>query len=287
MLGFSSNPFSVKPAAFHNELVGYSLEEVFNRIETGDVLFIQGNYGSGKTTLLKHIIRRFGGKKRVIYYNCSASERLDTKNLLLGRSLFSKILKVLPSDMILLVDEAQELKISDAKDLLPYFASNIKSVVFLGAQYKKGNFPKELKKFLDGNVVTLNKLTPEQAVELVRKRIGKIGILSDETIKKVYSYSGSNPRTLLENCEDLCRYAVDSESSTVTNDHIKAVLKKSKKPAKRVRKTKKTARTKRSRQKPEIKIEEISSDTSKKVGFEYNIDNIRTYEEEMDTLRNQ
>lgn len=309
-LGFSSNPFSIKPAAFENELVGYNLGEIFSRIETGDMLFIQGDYGSGKTTMLKQIISRFGGKKKVIYYNCSASNALDTKKLLLGRNFFSRAFKVLPSDMILLVDEAQQLKLNDSRDIMPYFASNIKSVVFLGAQYKKESFTKDMKKFLEGNVSVLNKLTPEQAVELVRRRIGSIQLLSDEIIKTVYHLSGLNPRLLLENCEDLCRYAVERGSGIVTDEHIKAVLqpkpvalkpakkaKQPKQPAKRKQKApkpkelrKKAAKSPKQRQKtqkPKIEIEEVEGDTSKRVGFEYNVNNIRTYEEEMATTKNE
>ncbi len=285
-VGFSSNPFSIKPGAFHNELVGYNLNSTLDNIDSGCVVFIEGEYGSGKTTLMKQIIRRFGGKRKVIYYNCSAQDQLNTRKLLLGRSFLSKTLKVLPSDMILIVDEAQDFKLQDSQDMMAYFPEHIKSAVFVGVSYNRKSFTNELNKQLNGNIIRLNRLTPEQAVELVRKRVGNLPILPDDVIKEAYKRSGLNPRALLENCEDLCRHAVEKGADKITEGHINAVLKKAQAPKKKKRRmVKKRAKKPAKPKEQEIEIQEISSDTSKRVGFEYNVENIRTYEEEMATIK--
>ena len=54
--GFHNNPFSIKPAAFHSKVIGYDLSEIFDKVDNGKVLFIEGKFGFGKTTILKHII---------------------------------------------------------------------------------------------------------------------------------------------------------------------------------------------------------------------------------------
>ena len=76
-LGFFDNPFSIKPAAFDNELMGYSqvIKEINDKVAGSYIVFISGEYGTGKTTVLKKIINEFKGKKQVIYYNYNQSEK--------------------------------------------------------------------------------------------------------------------------------------------------------------------------------------------------------------------
>ena len=52
-LGFYNNPFSIKPMAFHDEIIGYDVDLVLGKIGNGEVMLIEGNYGKGKTTILK------------------------------------------------------------------------------------------------------------------------------------------------------------------------------------------------------------------------------------------
>src|SRR3989338_3583834 len=93
-LGFNNNPFSIKPAAFHNELFGLNIQDTINKIETGNVIFIEGDYGTGKTTLLKGIVNKFGGKKKIIYYSCNRTEdTINVDKLMTNRTFFSKIFK--------------------------------------------------------------------------------------------------------------------------------------------------------------------------------------------------
>ena len=70
-LGFYNNPFSIKPAAFSDEVIGYNLDEVFDKIDSGKIVYVIGGFGTGKTTLMKHIIRRFGGRRQVVHVTIS------------------------------------------------------------------------------------------------------------------------------------------------------------------------------------------------------------------------
>ena len=59
-LGFKQNPLSIKPAALHDEVIAYDLEDIYDKVEFGEVIFIEGPYGMGKSTILKNIVNEFG-----------------------------------------------------------------------------------------------------------------------------------------------------------------------------------------------------------------------------------
>ncbi len=265
-VGFFSNPFSIKPGAFHDQVIGYDLREFLDRVEQGRVQFVKAGYGNGKTTILKHIVRRFGGQRKVAFVTCNISEgAFDTKRLLTGRSLFNKAFSIVPSGMILLVDEAQDITFAEAEEILHFYRNgNIKAVVFFGTDIRMKSFPKGLGALMKGNVLNLSGLSSDEAVEMVRKRIGNIRLLPAPVIRRLYSISGNNPRRLLEHCEDLCRHVVSKNDSVATESHVRALFgRKAKKAVKRS---------------PEIRIEEISD---KGVSLKFDYSNIRSYEEEM------
>ena len=217
-LGFYNNPFSIKPAAFSDEVIGYNLDEVFDKIDSGKIVYVIGGFGTGKTTLMKHIIRRFGGRRQVVHVTRSTSEEsMNTEKILRGKYGFcGKFFRGLPSQMILLVDEAQDITNEDSEQLLKHYQrGNIKSVVFFGAHIAKQSFVKDMEQLLNGNTINLNALTDDQAVSLIRRRIGSSKMISDSMIKRIVDSSSGNPRTLLENCEDACRLAAASGSREV------------------------------------------------------------------------
>ena len=197
--------------------------------------------------MMKNIINEFGGKRQVAYFSCNRQdESIDVEELLQGKyGTLGKILRLTPSDMILLLDEVEGLSREDQEDLLNFYKDdNIKSVVFFGPKFESVSFDIELKKLMVNNVIQLVKLTPDEAVELIRERIGNIKLLSDDIIKKVFKHSEDNPRLLLENLEDLCRYAVENNDDEVSEDHLKEVLGIKPKPKKAAKKKKKTSKKK-------------------------------------------
>ncbi len=226
-LGFYNNPFSIKPAAFHSMVIGYDLSEVLGKIEKSKVLFIEGDCGYGKTTILKHMIRKFGGSKNVVYYNCNRTDNtIDVEILLKGRyGFFGRLFGGLPSEMIVLLDEVERLSQSDQKELLDFHKEgNIKSIVFFGPNFDKVGFCTEMRKQMVNNVIKLTELTDDEAVQMVKERFGTLKLLSDKIIKQVFRHSGKNPRLMLENLEDLCKYAVENNEEEVKEEHLKEVL---------------------------------------------------------------
>jgi len=161
----------------------------------------------------------------------------------------------MPKEMIMLLDEIEDLTQQDQNDLYKFYKeANIKSIVLFGSNFEKVGFKVELKKLMVNNVIQLTKLTQEEAIELVRQRVGNIRLLPDKIITKVYKLSEYNPRQMLEYLEDLCRYAVEGNDDEVTEEHIKEVLKiKEKKP----RKKRKKEAPKREEPDEDIFVEEI------------------------------
>lgn len=301
-LGFSNNPFTIKPGATTNEIIAYPLQPIMERIEKGEPQFIEAPFGRGKTTILKSIIAKFGGKKKIAYANCIKQECLDVKNLLKNATIKGKIFGNIPKEMILLVDEAQNLSGEDAQEISEFIKSgNIKAVAFFGTEYAKGMLPAETEASLNGNVVHLPHLTPEQAVELVRQRIGNLKLLPDYVIRELYARSDGNPRKLLQNCEDACRKGVELSLTELTVTDIATLLKapaekKQKayaqvkaKPKEQKAATKRATEKKKptTKQKPKKTaqkkqaVREQSAMKEPRINYKgYNLKNIRTYEEE-------
>ncbi|MBI4438559.1 AAA family ATPase [Candidatus Woesearchaeota archaeon] len=283
-LGFYNNPFSIKPAAFHSEIIGYDLEEVFSKMEGGKVLFIKGPMGVGKTTMLKAILSRYGGKKRVIYVSPNTSEgKISFRSLLVGSSFWNRLFSSPAKNMILLVDEAQELRKQETAEISRLVKKgHFRTVVLFGTDYPAERFSDSFNELLKGNIKPLTRLKADHALELVRKRIGDLPIMSDALIKKVYRLSAYNPRKLLENCEDIIKSAVDEGAEKVSDRHVKSVIKESPKPM-----------VKEASEEPKILIEEVrelnvleDKPSRKKVRYSPNL-NVRTYEEEMSTIKKE
>jgi replication-associated recombination protein RarA len=241
--GFHNNPFSIKPAAFDNLVIGYDLSEIYKRIDKGKFIFLEGKYGYGKTTILKKIISKYRGQKDIAYYNCNRSEEeINVEALLKGRYGFvARMFGKMPKNMILLLDEVEKLAVEDQKALHKFHTQgNIQSVVFFGSKFENASFSTEMKKLMVNNVIQLIPLSDKEAVDLVRQRVGNLKLLPDKIIKTVFKNSESNPRIMLENLEDLCRYAVENSEEVVTEDHLNQVMKisetKPKKPKKKKQK---------------------------------------------------
>ncbi len=230
-LGFYNNPFSIKPAAYHDNLYGYddAIGEVINKIKEGGVVFVEGDYGAGKSTMLKKIIHAFGGKKEVVYYSCNITENsINIESLIEGRKGFWSRLFFSGSDenLILLLDEAQDLSKEDSEEVMRSFnEKKFKTVILVTKDIKKMNLAEDMRKaIVKDNVIRIGRLTNEDAVSLIRKRIGSTSLLSDDMIKLILKKSDYNPRRLLKNCEEVCRYAVENIEDKVKEEHIKKVL---------------------------------------------------------------
>jgi len=283
-LGFSANPFNIKPAALNNEVVGHRLGPILEKIENGMVQFIEAPLGSGKTTILKNIISTFGGAKKLIYCSCIKNESLNVNELLKNATLRGKLFGTMPQDMIIMVDEAQNISKDDAEEITDFKEyGNIKSVAFFGLEYDKKLLTEGLNKSLNGNVTVLSYLTPQEAVELVRTRIGNLKLLPDYVIREIYGRTNGNSRRFLQYCEEICKKAVDLSINELTITDVETLLKPSEAPRKkRVKKTVQVKVKKRVQRKKTKKEGNKIKEPAATVTYSgYSLENIRSYEEEM------
>ncbi len=228
-LDFDENPFSTNPKQNHSKLVKMDelTEEVFYRINSGSMLVIEGGEGSGKTTLLMVAAKKFGGKRNVVYLDCEVLDKklnithvLEEKYGVLGR-----ILKKKPKDMILLMDNVHELSKLNTERLKYYFDQNyIKSIVFTSSSYRSAKFSDSLRDRIGERVVKVPKLTPADAVEIVRKRIGDSELFNDKLIEKIFKISGNSVKLLFENCEKVASSAAKKSRKRVQLADFKVLM---------------------------------------------------------------
>ena len=232
-LGFRHNPFMIKPYAYSDELHGYKpyIQKINASIKDGKVVFIEGDYGVGKTSVLKQVIDEFKGQKKLIYYSANRIEGgIDFDSLIKGRAgFFGKMFGNMPKDLILMVDEAQKMNMHDCEKIETLIESGyFKSVVLVSDDMKKVNLSKKLRKMIGKDVIDLGAAFTEQnAQKMVKDRLGdESDFMPSKVVKMIYLKSNKNPRRMLENLEDVAKYAVEEKDrKKVQESDVKEALK--------------------------------------------------------------
>ena len=132
--------------------------------------------------------------------------------------------------MILLLDEAQELTKKDYEKVYSYFEGGyFKSVVLVGVDFNKEELPANVKDHL--KELNISNLKIDQVMDLLKKRVGELPMLTKQVVEELYDLSDNNIRKLLKNCEEVCKYAVTFGEDKITSEVIKEAL-EVKEPAK-------------------------------------------------------
>ncbi len=252
-LGFNNNPFSIKPAAFHDQVVGFDkiVDEISYGILNNKLLIVDGDYGNGKSSILKRLLNDFGGKKQVIYYSCNRMDsRLNVKMLLNGRYGFvGKLFDIKPKEIIMLLDEAQELTAKDYERLYSYYQEGyIKAIVLVGKGIKKNEIVSSFKAHIEE--VSMHKMNEELALQVIKRRVGELPLLPDPIVRKIYQRSDNNVRLMLKICEEVCKKAIESGRKRVTEDFLKQFFQERDNPIEKKAEEKEVIKT-------EVKKEEV------------------------------
>ena len=229
-LGFYTNPFTIKPAPFDNKVFGQDkiLEDLYYKIPAGTMSFIEGRLGTGKTTILKNLISKFRGRGKVIYFSCNRIDsELNIEELLKGKyGFWGRLFGMMPKDMIVLLDEAQQLSAVNTERIKYFFdQGNIKSVLLTGTDYGNTNLHESVKERIghDG-LFKINELTDEQTIAFVRNRVGNTTLVNDDILKKLWHLSGRNPRRLLQRLDRTFRYAVENMENEIKEEHLSKIF---------------------------------------------------------------
>jgi hypothetical protein len=266
-LGFYTNPFTIKPAPFDNKIVGQDqiLEDLYYKVPAGTMSFIEGNLGMGKTTMLKNLITKFRGRGKVIYFSCNRIDtELNVEELLKGKfGFWGRLFSMMPKEMVVLLDEAQELSSVNTERIKYFFdQGNIKSVVFTGTDYSNTNLHESIKERIgqDG-LLKLNELTDDQAVSMIRNRIGNSEIVNDEVIKKVWDIAGKNPRRVLQRFDKVFRYAVENMESEIKLEQLDKIFENSQVPSTSTETEEKSKKEESKEKTPEEEKEDTGKET--------------------------
>jgi type II secretory pathway predicted ATPase ExeA len=228
-LEFEEDPFSIDPRENHENLVEMQevIDEIKYRISASSMLVIEGQLGTGKTTSLMVAANKFGGKKNVVYLDCQILEKnLNITHVLQDRfGVVGRMLNKKPHDMIVLMDNVHELSKQNTERLKYYFDQNyIKSIIFTTKSYRSAKFSQSLRDRIGNRVIKLPKLSDDDAVEVIRNRIGDIELFNDKLIKKIYKMSKGSIKQLLENCKQASINAVNKERRRVQLVDLKFLL---------------------------------------------------------------
>ncbi len=228
VFGFYNSPFNIKPAYFNYGLVGYDsiINELTHKIRAGSMVFIEGPLGSGKTSILKYISYKLRKEKEIIFFSCNQLDKqIDIASLLHSRPWsFRKLFGLKPKAMALLLDEVQELSEENMERIKYFFDhDHIKSVVFAGIDYNNTNFSPSIKERIGNNVIKIPVLSFDNAVKLIRNRIGNWSLLSNEIIEELHILSNYNPRRLLHSCDEVCRQIVISGRNVAKREDVKKI----------------------------------------------------------------
>jgi len=226
-LDYEENPFKDSE---ETELIGYEnvIEEVLYRIESGNIVCVEGKSGAGKTALLNSILNKFGGNGygKVVYLNgqqlnngLNIEKVLNKKAGVLKRMFHKK-----PKNMILLLDEVQDISKKNCERIKYYYDNNfVKSVVFTSSNFKKANFTESLKERIS-KMVKLRDLTEDEAVDIIHSRMGNDEIIPEDVTKEVFNRSGRNMKSFLKNCEKLCAFSFENNGKKVLPEHVNEVF---------------------------------------------------------------
>lgn len=225
-LNLKSNPFD--DIGWEAELIGYDdiIEEIFYRIASGSIVYIEGRDGLGKSALLKRAISQFKGMGKIVYLNGNIVKDINIEEVLVNSNgFFGKLLKRMPDGIILLLDDVNYLSKKNCERLKYFYDQNyVKSIVFTGDSFEKANFTESLKERVS-KVIRLNGINEEDVLELVESRIGDREIFDNpELVKEVWQKSERNFKRFFKNCERLCQHAIEYNGGKITKKEIMDIL---------------------------------------------------------------
>lgn len=185
--GFKSNPLNIE-AEFKDKLYGYDIliEELFYRVNSGNMIFLEGN--NGKTALLYKVIEKYKGKGKVAYVDCNKIiEDLDIKQLITNSKKYMKQnFSGLPNNMILLLDNMNSLSNKNSEMLKYYFdQNNIQSIVMASTSYDDCEIPESIRHRIGNRIYKTKDLTEEELVELTLERLKYGTFITENQVEKI------------------------------------------------------------------------------------------------------
>ena len=143
-IDFDENPFEIRTRMVGQENI---LDEAYYTIMSGNILVIEGSQGTGKTKLLQEVVKKFGGKGRIVYLNGKNIEKaLNIEGVVTKKNgFFGALFKKMPKNMILLLDDVEHISERNYERIKYLFDMNhLRAVIFATKDANKLNFTESL-----------------------------------------------------------------------------------------------------------------------------------------------
>lgn len=222
--GYSKNPFEKNTLKADDSLIDYDKElaKLLHWTDSGNIIMLKGQKTSGKTRLIKEIIKKYGGRKKVILLKDNKEFNvLDV--LSKNKSFLKKLFNKKPKDMILILDNYDYINPQNQKNLQYYFdQNNIKSVVITTTK----NMPliPSLKDRLGTRILNLKPLSKPKQLQIIKKRIANEKFFSTKLLKKLQQTSSSY-NDLLDKANKAAMLAEKKGNKTVTKKTVETIIK--------------------------------------------------------------
>ncbi len=204
-LGYKKNPFSIKPNTKYKLFFDDKdvLGLIKKSLEANHNVLLKGVYGTGKTTILKQIIKLYGGKRKIFYYNAFSKEELNYDKIIKNAgNIFSRLFKIKSAEVIVFVDEAHKVPISQAFSYKNH-ENKIKSILFVSSD-TSFIIPKGFEQDFQV-IINLDNFTQKDAINIVKDRLGESqDIIPHNAIIELYNKSYT-PRDFILSCESYCK----------------------------------------------------------------------------------
>ena len=208
-------------------LIGYDeiLDNLIYWVNSGNLIFIEGKEGTGKTSLLYKVIKKFKGQRKVVYLDCQkVKKNINIEKLLIQKyGVMGKFFKILPNEMIVLLDNINFLSHKNAERIKYFFdQNNIKSVIFTGED--SANIPESIKHRIGKRWIRIPRLNKNTATEILFSRIEEIDLMDSATTNKLYTISDYNPKKFLSNCIRVFEYAEKLDKQKIFINDIRLII---------------------------------------------------------------
>lgn len=215
-LGFYENPFTTEVLETNFDYIGREKEvdEVLYRIESGNLVVLEGKKGTGKTALMNEIILAYGGEKRILYINSeNITDELDLNKL------------INKDQMILLLDDLEFLSKKSSERLKHlYDEDRVRSIVFATRSYKECRIPESLRQRIGRNVIKLKNPDLDVALSAVKDRLqDEEDMLPKSVIEKIHEKS-KDFKHFLWLCDKVCAQVIDRDGKQATKKDLEKVL---------------------------------------------------------------
>jgi len=223
--GFRKNPLHIEPK-FKDPFFGHEilLEEISYRIESSNMIFIEGKIG--KTSLLLKIIEKYKGKGRVAYVDCEKVKDEPNIRVLLanGKKSLLKRRENLPKNMIILLDNVSNLSESSAEKIKYYFdQGNIQSIIMTGENYAATEIPGSIKHRIGSRVYQLRELTKDENVDIVMERLNFADFFREEFVYMIANQT-LNIKELLQECNSALFLMSNEENEEIDSNIIQKLF---------------------------------------------------------------